>query len=97
MKLVQITRVFKQCSFKYIVELGTFIIERLTIGRLTIGLWSICWCSGPSGPVRGAGGREGGQEEDKEVALVDPHLHRKQEGILEHSRNTFLLSIMFTL
>ena len=66
MKLVQITGVFKQCSFKYIVEPGTIVIERLTIG--------LC-----SGAVRGAGGREGGQEEDKEVALVDPHLHGKWE------------------
>ena len=66
MKLVQITRVFKQCSFKYIVEPGTIVIE-----RLTIGLWS--------GAVRCTGGREGGQEEDKEVALVDLHLHKKLE------------------
>ena len=64
--MVQITGVFKQCSFKYIAEPGTFIIGRLTMG--------LC-----SGAVRGAGGREGGQEEDKEVALVDPHLHRKWE------------------
>ena len=84
MKLVQITRVFKQCSFKYIVEPGTIVIGRLTIG--------LC-----SGAVRGTGGREGGQEEDKEVALVDPHLHKKQEEILEHYRNTFLLSRISTL
>ena len=32
-----------------------------------------------SGAIRGVGGREGGQEEDKEVALVDPHLHGKLE------------------
>ena len=45
------------------------MIERLTIG----------FCSGA---VRGVGGREGGQEEDKEATLVDPHLHRKREGSL---------------
>ena len=30
------------------------------------------------GAVRGAGGGEGGQEEDKEVDLVGAHLHKKQ-------------------
>ena len=34
--------------------------------------------------VRGAGGGEGGQEEDKEVALVGPHLHKKQEESIVH-------------
>ena len=68
-------RGFKQCSFKYIAEPGTFIIGRLTMG--------LC-----SGAVRGVGGREGGQEEDKEVALVDPYLHRKWERKQEGSLNT---------
>ena len=64
MKLEKIFTIFNQCCFKNIIELSA-----LTIGRLTIGLCS--WA------FRGAGGREGGQEEDKEVALVDPHLHKK--------------------
>ena len=36
------------------------------------------------GAVRGAGGGEGGQEEDKEVALVGAHLHKKQEESMEN-------------
>ena len=46
--------------------------------------------------VRGAGGREGGQEEDKEVALVGAHLHKKQEesivNLVRHNSNCQLHS-----
>ena len=63
MKLEKIFTIFNQCCFKNIIELSA-----LTIGR------SIELCSWA---VRCTGGREGGQEEDKEVALADPHLHRR--------------------
>ena len=55
------------------------------------------------GAVRGAGGGEGGQEEDKEVALVGPHLHKKQEEsmktvhlvrLVRHNSNCQLHSTM---
>ena len=68
--MVQIFRVCKQCCFKHNVELSTF-----TIACFKIRLWV--------GAVRGAGGGEGSQEEEKEVALVDPHLHKKQEESME--------------
>ena len=72
MKFVQIFRVCKQCCFKHNVELSTFVI---VFYKRPIKL-----CVGA---VRGAGGGEGSQEEDKEVALVGAHLHRKQEESME--------------
>ena len=88
--MVQIFRVCKQCCFKHNVELSAHMVVFYMKTPIRVCVEA----------VRGAGGREGGQEEDKEVALVGAHLHKKQEESMEtvhlvrHNSNCQLHSTM---